>query len=132
MKPLEHSLPPTSHIVDVRQFFMEITYGYQHFEASVLVLLAKVQDTSPAKIYEECKKLGVERERLARLDEQLLSILSLAGAEVVDSPMLHDYRIAFAKASMACNNLQQKLLTIRAALIQAGAIVHGESFHPSA
>lgn len=132
MKPLVHSLHPTSHIVDVTEFFMEITSAYQHFEASVLLLLARAQDTSPAMIYEECKKLGVERERLAVLDDQLLAILALAGAEVVDSPMLHNYRIAFAKAAMACNNLQQKLLTIRAALTQAGAIVHGESFQQSA
>ena len=132
MKPIEHSLSPTSHIVDVTQFFMEITYAYQHFESSVLLLLSKAQDISPAMIYNECKKLGLERERLAALDDQLLSILALAGAEVVDSPMLHNYRIAFAKASMACNNLQQKLLTIRAALTQAGAIVHGESFLQSA
>ena len=111
---------------------MEITYAYQHFESSVLLLLSKAQDISPAMIFNECKKLGLERERLAALDDQLLSILALAGAEVVDSPMLHNYRIAFAKASMACNNLQQKLLTIRAALTQAGAIVHGESFLQSA
>lgn len=127
MKPLEHSLLPATKLVDVAQFFMEITEAYLDFEASVLRLLKAVPEISPARIFAECRQLGVERQKLATLDDQLLDILNLAGTEVVHTTMIHDYRVAFAKASMACCNLQQQLLAIRATLEQAGAAVHGSA-----
>ena len=125
MKPLDHSLRPATKIVDVAQFFMEITAAYLNFEGRVLLVLQRTSEISPAKIYAECEQLGRERSKLSSLDEQLLSILALAGPEVVNTAMIHDYRVAFAKAAMACGNLQQKLLAIRATLDHAGAAVHG-------
>ncbi len=128
MKPLEHSPFPATKLVDVAQFFMEITEAYLDFEASVLRLLKSVPELSPSRIFAECQQLGAERQKLAALDDQLLAILTLAGTEVAHTTMIHDYRVAFAKASMACCNLQQKLLAIRATLEQAGAAMHGPVF----
>lgn len=125
MKPLEHSLLPATKLVDVSQFFMEITEAYLDFEVSVLQLLKAAPEISPARIFTECQRLGVERQKLATLDDQLIAILHLAGTDIVHTTMIHDYRVAFAKASMACGNLQQKLLAIRATLEQAGAAMHG-------
>lgn len=130
MKPLEPSLNPATKMVDVEQFFVEITMAYGQFEGHVLYLLARAEDISPATIFEECQRLGVEHKRLAHLDEQLLAILSLAGREVAETAMIHDYRMAFAKASMACSNLQQKLLAIRATLAHAGAAMQGSCLVP--
>jgi len=125
MKPLELSLHAPSHIVDVAGFFMEITAAYQDFERCVLLLLHRAPDISPAKIYHECEKLGEERRKLSALDDKLISILALAGTEVADTAMIQDYRVAFAKAAMACANLQQQLLAIRSTLAHAGVAVHG-------
>jgi hypothetical protein len=124
MKPLEHSLLPATKLVDVAQFFMEITTAYLDFEAMVLQLQKSVTNIPPEKILAECLQLGVERQKLATLDDQLINILNLACTEIVHTTMIHDYRVAFAKASMACGNLQQKLLAIRATLEQAGAAMH--------
>ena len=116
MKPLEHSTLPHSHIVDVAQFFIEITDAYLNFEQNILLLLQEAPRFSPNKIFLECRTLGQQRDRLAILDQRMFAIIDLAGEEIVNNPMLHEYRIAFAKASMACSNLQQKLLSIRATL----------------
>lgn len=124
MKPLEHSLLPATQLIDVGQFFMEITAAYLDFEVIVLQLLKAVPNIPPARLLAECQQLGLERQKLATLDDQLIAILNLAGTEVEHTAMIHDYRVAFAKSSMACCNLQQQLLAVRATLEQAGAVMH--------
>jgi len=119
MKPLEHTLLPQTHIVDVSQFFVDITEAYVEFEASVLLLLREASDYSPNKILFECGELKKRRVQLAIMDEKMFAIIQLTRDEIVDTAMIQDYRVAFAKASMACNNLHQKLLAIRATLQEA-------------
>jgi len=119
MKPLEHTLLPQTHIVDVSQFFVDITEAYVDFEASVLLLLREASEYSPNKILFECGELKKRRVQLAIMDEKMFAIIQLTRDEIVDTAMIQDYRVAFAKASMACNNLHQKLLAIRATLQEA-------------
>ena len=119
MKPLEHTLLPQTHIVDVAQFFVDITEAYLDFEASVLLLIREASDYSPNRILFACGELKKQRVQLAIMDEKMFAVIQLAGDEIADTTMLQDYRIAFAKASMACNNLHHKLVAIRATLQEA-------------
>lgn len=116
MKTSENSLALPRQATDVSQFFIDITEAYLLFEGSILHLLNKLPAYTPEQILLESKKLGRQRVQLSILDDQMLEIIELAGAELARTHLVHDYRVAFAKASMASNNLYQKLLSVWAIL----------------
>ncbi len=103
-------------ITDVVQFFDEITASYLSFECNILKLIKKIPQYTPQQISAECNKIAVQRKKLAIMDQQMIDIIELAGNEIALSPMVHHYRLAFAGANMACINLYQKLLALRASL----------------
>lgn len=105
-----------SQITDVGHFFSKITAAYVHFQECVLQLNHKLADFSPQQILDECEKIRQKRDNLAVLDQQMFEIISLVGSEIADDPILHDYRVAFAGANMACTNLSQNLRALRCSL----------------
>ncbi len=103
-------------ITDVEDFFHTITKEYHSFERSVLKVIDKIPGCSPQQILLHCNEICEQRRRLTALDERLFAIIELAGSEIAQTPMVHTYRVAFAGALMACNNLSQKLLAFKAEL----------------
>lgn len=121
MKPTKHSaLPNINHdlcqITDVGHFFSVITEAYVHFQESVLQLDHSITTSSPQQILEGFEILKQKRNKLSILDQQMFDIISLAGSEIAGEPMIQEYRVAFARASMACNNLSQNLKALRCSL----------------
>ena len=47
------------------------------------------------------------------MDQQMLDIIELAGSEIKQTSMIHDYRVAFGRANMACSDLHQQLQAIK-------------------
>lgn len=103
-------------ITDVEEFFYTITNEYQCFERSVLKVIDTIPGCSPQQIELHCNGICKQRSRLTALDEQMFAIIELAGSEIAHTAMVHSYRVAFAGALMACNNLSQKLLAFKAEL----------------
>lgn len=128
MKPIEHTLLPPCQATDVTQFFIDITEAYLVFEQSVVHLLHALPGYTSKQIVNECNMLERQRDQLAILDEQMFAIIDLAGAEIARTPMVHDYRVAFARASMACNNLYQKLQALKTTLQNESTAMVGRSF----
>ncbi|HBG20962.1 MAG TPA: hypothetical protein DDY32_17280 [Desulfobulbaceae bacterium] len=120
MKPLAHPIF-SSHATDVAQFFMDITEAYLSLERSILHLIHTLPSCTPEQILHECRKLAHQRDQLASLDRQMLSVIEVAGVEIVRTHMIQDYRVAFAKSLMASNTLHQKLLAVKVALQDAPA-----------
>lgn len=118
MKPIEHSVLPSTQVTDVTTFFRTITESYLRFERQSLRLIERIPGYEPCRILEECQKLSDERKSLASLDKQLMDIVELAGEEIIHESMIHEYRIAFAKANFACNNLHHKLQSLKYTLQQ--------------
>ena len=116
MKPIEQAVLPHHQITDVASFFADITQSYVDFAQRVLLLRHTLPIYSPEQILEECKKLATQREKLAILDQRLLAILELAGSGIVNTPLVDDYRAAFAEAKMACDTLRLTLLTLKGTL----------------
>ncbi len=112
----ERIMPPNTQITDVAQFFAAITAEYEYFERNVLQIIDKIPACSPQQIQAQCNEIGEQRDKLTILDEQMFAIIDLAGSEISQTPMVHTYRVAFARATMACNNLSQKLRALRATL----------------
>lgn len=106
----------SSPITDVAEFFAAITVEYECFERSILRVIETIPDCSAAEILLQCNELGIERNKLAAMDEQMLAIIELAGGEIAQMPMVHGYRVAFGRAAMACNNLYQRLQAFKAGL----------------
>ncbi len=116
MKPIEQAVIPHQQITDVASFFAEITQSYLDFSQRVLLLRHTLPIYSPEQILEECKKLANHREKLASLDQRLLAILEFAGSAIVNTPLVDEYRAAFAEAAAACDNLRLTLLTLKGTL----------------
>lgn len=113
MKPIEQAVIPHQQITDVASFFAEITQSYTDFSQRVLLLRHTLPIYSPEQILAECKKLANQREKLTILDQRLLAILELAGSAIVNTPLVDDYRAAFAEAAMACDTLRLTLLALK-------------------
>lgn len=103
-------------ITNVEDFFLEITVRYLRFQENILHLDHTLSLLSPEQILDECEKISQKRRELAGLDQQLIDIVGLVGEEIASEPMVHNYRVAFARANMACNNLYQNLKTLKCSL----------------
>ncbi len=105
-------------ITDVTHFFLTITKEYEYFERNVLQIIDTIPASSPQHILNECTRISAQKDKLAAMDEQMFAIIELAGSEIAQTPMVHTYRVAFARAAMACNNLYQDLQALKTTLQQ--------------
>lgn len=103
-------------ITDVVQFFSEITAAYTQLRESILYLVHNIPTYSPEQILDGCVKVRQQQNTLAIMDQQLIDIINLVGSEITHEPFVHDYRIAFAHANMACSDLYQNLQELRLTL----------------
>lgn len=117
--PTNHSWTKESQAIDVVHFFFTITEKYEAFERQIKRIIDNVPVYSPQQIADECAKIREQKDRLSKMDEQMFSIIELAGNEIAQNPMVDEYRVAFARANIACNSLYQKLLTVRSTLQDA-------------
>lgn len=121
MKPTKDSLStiiqePIPQITDVVEFFSEITDAYKQFQKDILHLQHKIPTSSPQQILEGCKKIRKKQTNLEALDQQMIDIINFVGKEIAHEPIVHDYRMAFAQANMACTNLYQNLKALKCSL----------------
>lgn len=119
--PADNIQKSLSQITDVNDFFSEVTKAYLRFQESVLHLDHTLSTYSPAQIVDECNKISEKKGWLAALDQQMLAIIGLVGNEIAQEPIVHDYRVAFAGAQMACTNLSQNLRALQHALKEGSA-----------
>ncbi len=108
-------------MVDVVQFFFAITEKYETFEQEIRKIIDNIPACSPEQIADECARIREQKDKLAAMDEQMFAIIELAGNEISQNPMVDEYRVAFAKANIACNTLYQKLLDLRTSLQHGSA-----------
>ncbi len=107
---------PRTNIVDVKNFFSKITGAYQSFEQNIIILVQDIPSCSHQHIVERCNELVNEKSNLKVLDDKMIDIINLAGNEIVLEPMLDEYRVAFARANMACDTLHLQLKGLKTAL----------------
>jgi hypothetical protein len=118
---IKHPLPPKaretkSPITDIVQFFAHTTDAYLQFEQNISGLISKLPTLLPQQLTYECEQLLDKKAKLEILDQQMLSILDLAGKLISQDMMIQDYRIALARANMASDKLYRKLQDIKIVL----------------
>ncbi len=109
---------PPRQTTDVTKFFKEITEKYLALEKSTHHLIINITDYSHQQLFDECNKLAEHKNKIAIMDQQMFDIIDLAGKELAHSPLVQDYRIAFAKANMACSNLYEQLNILKTTLLR--------------
>ncbi|MCP4341716.1 MAG: hypothetical protein GY799_23250, partial [Desulfobulbaceae bacterium] len=95
--------PQTSSITDVTVFFNTLTDGYVQLTRSSNTLKSQLDILTPQVIQSECEKLALHRNELNLLDDQLIDILDLTGADSSLSGLIDNYSIALMKARIACD-----------------------------
>ncbi len=100
-------------ITDVRQFFNRISARYQQLEQRYINLCERIPLLTPLQIEEECSKITAKQQEMTEMDNKLIEIITLAGQELSNEQIVLEYRVAFAKAVMACENLQQELSALK-------------------
>jgi hypothetical protein len=108
-----------SQITDVVHFFSTITEKYEFLARDILQTINKITVYSPQQIFDECQKIGEQRNKLTIMDQQMLDIIELAGSEIAQTSMIHDYRVALARANMACSDLHQQLQALKTTMQEA-------------
>ena len=103
------TITSNTQITDVAHFFSTITEKYDFLARDILHIINKIPVYSPQQIFDKCNKIGEQQNELTIMDRQMLDIIALAGSEITQTSMIHDYRVAFARANMACSNLHQQL-----------------------
>lgn len=107
------NLQPDNKIIDVEKCFAKTTASYLEFEQTLNFMTERLLDFQPEKLIEECRNIQQQKKALEKLDEETLAIIQFAGEEIGDHPMINEYRMAFDRATSACNNLHIQLQSIR-------------------
>ena len=106
-------------ITDVVHFFSTITEKYEFLAHDILQIINNMPIYSPQQIFDECNKIGEQRNKLTIMDQQMLDIIELAGSEIAQTSMIQDYRMAFTRANIACSDLYQQLRALKTSLQEA-------------
>ena len=106
-------------ITDALDFFATLTENYLKLQKLAILINDNIdQNQNYNLIVRQCAELSNQRARLVAMDEEMFRILELAGEELTGTPLLHNYQLAFAQASFACNNLYQGLQALRLRFVE--------------
>ena len=108
-----HNIAAASRLTDVTDFFLDIIDEYLLLEEQAQEIIRRIPEAHPDDLLVECTALRQRKCNLSQKDEQMISIMTLAGKELSNTPLIHDYRVAFARATLACNNLYQGLKALQ-------------------
>ena len=103
-------------ITDLAQFFGDISAQYQELEKCYLGLSLKIHSLKPTQIEQECCGIVNKQLKMEESNNKLIEIITLAGQELTNEQMVQEYRVAFARAVIACENLQKELSALKLSL----------------
>lgn len=106
----------TPAIIDMDAFFEKIIEEYTQFGDMATLLALEISTLHPQTILHRCRQLNDERQRLSALDNQLIEIIDLAREELSSSNHISRYRVAFSTATLAIEEIQIQLRSIRQSL----------------
>ncbi|MFV0436188.1 MAG: hypothetical protein ACK5PS_02160 [Desulfopila sp.] len=99
--------------IDVGHFLARITDQYLHLGRRASSLAMEIPLMHPEIIRHKCVQLNSERLNLAHQNEQLLTILQLAGEGPMHSAKLSRYRQAFFLAVKSFDTIYDQILSVR-------------------
>jgi len=97
--PDQASTSPSA-IIDVEQSFRQTIERYTLLDQAASTLLTDMTTLSPQQILLRSEHLARMQQDLVRLDDQLIVILSLAGAEIVNTAFVKTYQDILAQVTL--------------------------------
>ena len=119
--PLPHA-SSSSVIIDVEHSFLQAIERYTLLDQAASTLLDDLVSLSPSQILLRSNQLARMQQELTEQDDQLIDILTLAGAEIIDTPFVKDYHKILAKVILACDQITAQTSLIKKNLLKASTI----------
>lgn len=104
---------PDQTITDTELSFRNAIARYTLLEQAAFSLLIDLQDLPPRQILLRSRQLAQMQQDLARQDDQLIAILTLAGPEIVTNPFIQDYRHILVQVSLIFAQIREQTATIK-------------------
>ncbi len=114
----KHIEPKKSAITDVAVFITTLTDGYVQLTQLSNLLKSQIDILTPQAIQSECEKLTLHQNELNLLDDQLIDILGLTGADSSVIAMIDAYSIALHDARIASDKLYDRLADLKKNLLK--------------
>ncbi|MBV5340251.1 MAG: hypothetical protein J0665_11960 [Deltaproteobacteria bacterium] len=92
-------------ITDTELSFRNAAARYALLDQAASSLIADLADLSPQQILQRSRQVSSMQQDLTLQDEQLISILILAGPEIVNADFIKAYRDILAKVLLTCDRL---------------------------
>ena len=100
-------------IIDVEQSFHNAIEQYTLLEQAATSLAIDLPTLSPQQILLQSALLAKMQRDLAQQDEQLITIVSLAGPEIVNADFIKTYQDIIAKVILICDRIWEQASLIK-------------------
>lgn len=100
-------------ITDTEFSFRNAAARYALLDQAASSLIADLADLSPLQILQRSKQVSGMQQDLTRQDDQLISILILAGPEILNADFIKAYQNILAKVLLTCDRLWEQTVDIK-------------------
>ena len=100
-------------ILDTESSFRNAVARYVLLDQAASSLIADLTDLSPQQILQRSKQVSGMQQDLTLQDDQLISILILAGPEILNADFIKAYREILAKVVLTCDRLWGQMADIK-------------------
>jgi hypothetical protein len=100
-------------ITDTEFSFRNAAARYALLDQAASSLIADLADLSPLQILQRSKQVSGMQQDLTRQDDQLISILILAGPEILNADFIKTYQNILAKVILTCDQLWEQMVEIK-------------------
>jgi len=104
---------PDQTITDTELSFRNAIARYTLLQQTASSLLSDLPALSPRQILLRSRQLAIMQQDLARQDDQLIAILTLAGPEILTNPFIKAYRHILAQVSLIFTQIREQTATIK-------------------
>ncbi len=114
----DHASTSPSAIIDVKHSFRQTIERYTLLDRAASSLLTDMTTLSPQQVLVRSEHLAKMQQDLASLDDQLVAILSLAGAEIVNTDFVRSYQDMLAKVTLTFDQIWEQTSLVKKKLIE--------------
>lgn len=100
-------------ITDTESSFRNAAARYVLLDQAASSLITDLTDLSPQQILQRSKQVSGMQQDLTLQDDQLISILILAGPEILNADFIKTYQNILAKVLLTCDQLWEQVVDIK-------------------
>lgn len=113
-----HLAPSSSAIIDIEHTFRTAIHRYTLLDQAASLLISDMAALSPQKILSRSNQLAEMQQQLASQDDQLVTILALAGPEILNNSIIKVYQDILIKVSQTFDLIWQQTSLVKKKLTE--------------